>query len=386
LQLDEQPADPFFAADERFALQQCRHETRCWYPQSFHAATQKAASTVPFVLFFIFTAMQDFLVIQTAFIGDVVLATGLLEKLHHHFPDANIDVLVRKGNESLLAAHPFVREVLVWNKQENKLKNLWRMGNTIRAKKYTKVINVQRYAATGLLTAFSGAGETIGFDKNPISFLFNTKIKHIIGNGRHEVERNTDLVAAFTNNQVFNPRLYPSLQDQEKVKPLQQKPYLCMAPSSVWFTKKYPTDRWISLIEQTPKHLTTYLLGAPGDKALCDAIAAACPQHEVQNLCGQLGFLASAALMKGAAMNFVNDSAPLHFASAVDAPVTAIYCSTVPKLGYGPLSSQSHVVETPIALPCRPCGLHGHQQCPQKHFNCAYTIEEKQLLQNIPMA
>jgi ADP-heptose:LPS heptosyltransferase len=50
--------------------------------------------------------VQKFLIIQTAFIGDVVLATSLVEKLHNWFPDAQIDFLVRKGNESLLTGHP----------------------------------------------------------------------------------------------------------------------------------------------------------------------------------------------------------------------------------------------------------------------------------------
>jgi ADP-heptose:LPS heptosyltransferase len=45
--------------------------------------------------------------------------------------------------------------------------------------------------------------------------------------------------------------------------------------------------------------------------------------------------------MKDAAMNYVNDSAPMHFASAVNAPVTAVYCSTIPAFGFGPLSDRS---------------------------------------------
>jgi ADP-heptose:LPS heptosyltransferase len=46
----------------------------------------------------------------------VVLATALLEKLHNHFPDAQIDFLVRKGNEALLTHHPYLHEVLIWDK------------------------------------------------------------------------------------------------------------------------------------------------------------------------------------------------------------------------------------------------------------------------------
>ncbi len=109
------------------------------------------------------------------------LATALIEKLHQHFPDAEIDFLVRKGNESLLSNHPFLHETLIWDKKKNKLKNLFRLLGKIRKRKYDKVINVQRFAATGFITAFSGAKEKIGFDKNPWSFLFSKKIKHIIG-------------------------------------------------------------------------------------------------------------------------------------------------------------------------------------------------------------
>src|SRR4030095_4959348 len=105
-----------------------------------------------------------FLIIQTAFIGDVVLATSLVENIRAAFPDAEIDFLVRLGNESLLKGHPYIRKVLIWNKKEKKMQHLFRMLNFIRKEKYDKVINVQRYAATGILTAFSGAKSKIGFD------------------------------------------------------------------------------------------------------------------------------------------------------------------------------------------------------------------------------
>src|ERR1700712_976996 len=124
--------------------------------------------------------MQKFLIIQTAFIGDVVLATALIEKLKNFFPDAEIDFLLRKGNESLLTDHPKLNEILIWDKKKNKQKNLFELLKRIRQKRYDKVINVQRFLATGLLTALSGAVETIGFDKNPLSFLFSKKIKHQI--------------------------------------------------------------------------------------------------------------------------------------------------------------------------------------------------------------
>ena len=73
--------------------------------------------------------MQKILIIQTAFIGDVVLSTAMIEKIHTHFPNAQIDFLVRKGNESLLDNNPYLNDVFIWNKKENKYKNLFILLN-----------------------------------------------------------------------------------------------------------------------------------------------------------------------------------------------------------------------------------------------------------------
>jgi heptosyltransferase-2 len=99
------------------------------------------------------------------------------------------------------------------------------------------------------------------------------------------------------------------------------------------------------------------------------------------NLAGQLSLLASAALLRGAVLNYVNDSAPLHLCSATDAPVCAVFCSTVPAFGFGPLSTFARVVQHAPGLACRPCGLHGHARCPLGHFRCALEIETPLLLQ-----
>jgi heptosyltransferase-2 len=73
-------------------------------------------------------------------------------------------------------------------------------------------------------------------------------------------------------------------------------------------------------------------------------------------------------------MNYVNDSAPLHLSSAMNAPVTAFFCSTVPEFGFTPLSEESNIVEVKQKLTCRPCGLHGYKKCPEGHFKCGNDI------------
>ncbi|HMJ48163.1 MAG TPA: glycosyltransferase family 9 protein [Ferruginibacter sp.] len=332
--------------------------------------------------------MQKILVIQTAFIGDVVLSTALAEKLYKYYPGADIDYLVRKGNESLLENNPAIKEVLIWDKKQHKKKNLFAVLKKIRAKKYDAVINVQRYFSTGFLTAFSGATQKIGFDKNPLSFLFSKKVSHIFDtvHPRHEVERNNDLIRDFTDDAFIKPVLYPSEKDNALIKQYENGPFVTMTPSSVWFTKKYPVEKWVELINNFNPGLKIYLLGGIDNINECGMICTMAANKNVEVLAGKLSFLQSAALMKKANMNYVNDSAPLHFTSAVNAPVTAIFCSTVPAFGYTPLSDISFIVETPEPLACRPCGLHGWKACPQKHFRCAYGISIHQVLNPVAHA
>lgn len=92
---------------------------------------------------------KKILIIQTAFIGDAILASSMVEKMHHHFANASITILVRKGNEAVYSKHPFLKETLVWNKQQQKFKNLFKLLFTIRKNKYDCVINCHRYASFG---------------------------------------------------------------------------------------------------------------------------------------------------------------------------------------------------------------------------------------------
>jgi heptosyltransferase-2 len=117
---------------------------------------------------------MKFLIIQTAFIGDVVLATPMAEALAQ-LDKAEVHFLVRKGNESLLENNPFIDRVWIWNKQQNKLRNLLQLGNEIRNEKFDCVINLQRFGSTGFLTWRSGALKRIGFQENPFSFCFSSK-------------------------------------------------------------------------------------------------------------------------------------------------------------------------------------------------------------------
>lgn len=327
------------------------------------------------------------LIIQTAFIGDVILATSLIESLIAANSGFVIDILVRKGNESLLQNNPNIHKVLSWDKKTKKYRNLIAVLKKVRHEKYNLVINVQRFASTGFLTAFSGAKKSFGFGKNPFSFTFTKVVSHDISQKKniHEIERNHSLINGYqgVGPQASMPKLYPSQNDFKSVSNYITGEYIVVAPGSVWFTKQYPKERWAEVIGGLNNKLKVVLIGGPQEKTLADEIIVASKNNNCINLCGQLTFMESAALMQKAKRCLVNDSAPLHIASAVNAHTTAIFCSTVPAFGFGPLADDSIIVESQKKLECRPCGLHGKNACPEIHFDCGFKININDIINSI---
>lgn len=320
--------------------------------------------------------MKRLLIIQTAFIGDVILATPVIRALRNTHPEASITMLVRKGNEGILANHPELDEVLIWDKTNAKHKHLWQLIWKVRRKKYHAVYNLHRFATSGIITLFSGASKKVGFTKNPFSFAYTKKVVHQIGDGTHEIQRNLSLL--HNEPKLVRPEVFPAEQDELAIQPYTATRFVCIAPASVWFTKQFHQQGWVDLCNALPQSQTIYLLGSPGDGVFCEEIKLASSHTKIEVLAGKLSLLQSAALMARAQMNYVNDSAPLHLASALNAPVRAVFCSTVPKFGFGPVSNNAKVVEVAEDLYCRPCGLHGYKKCPEGHFKCAKNIKTEQ--------
>lgn len=336
---------------------------------------------------------KKILIIQTAFIGDVILATSMIEYLQMNFPNAQLDFLLRKGNESIIQTNPHINKLYIWTKNINKYKSLFSLLKEIRTEKYDTVINIQRFFNSGFLTAFSGAKMKIGFHSNPLSFFFSDQIEHKIPhpspigeNGfLHEVQRNAQLCAPIISNfQIpkaddLRLKLYFDENDERIIKELKTpEKYFVLAPSSVWYTKQWHADKWSELIEKLKDHGRIYLIGGPDDIDYIKSISE--ESIDIIHLEGKLSLRQSALLMKTAKRVFVNDSAPLHLASSVNAKVTAIFCSTVPDFGYGPLADDAVVMQANPRLKCMPCGLHGHKSCPIGTFECSSVVDVDDLL------
>jgi len=330
--------------------------------------------------------LKKYLIIQTASIGDVILSTAIGEKLRQFDAECQVDYLVKKGNEGIFHGNKNVNEVYIWDKKHKKYNNLLQLILLIRQQKYDYTMNLQRFFSSGFITVLSGAKNTLGFKKNPLSLFFTKSFKHEYKAHWHETQRNHQLIAHLTNSTPALPKMYSTQKEEARLSVYKTVGYITITPASLWYTKQYPKEKWIEFLQYLPKNLAVYFLGGNSDRVLCNEIIESSKKANCINFAGKLSLIESGVLMREAQMNFVNDSAAQHIASCFNAKTSTIYCSTHSDFGFGPLSTESFIIECPVTLPCRPCGIHGHKACPEGHFKCAYLIDNQQLLEKLSYA
>lgn len=331
------------------------------------------------------TEIYHVLIIQTAFIGDVVLTTPLIRAAKSCLPRARIDILVIPAAKNLLENHPDLDQVFIFDKRKTQkgLCQLRKLGQQLRQQQYDLVLSPHRSLRSAILALMTGAKNRIGFDTSAGAWLYTQKISY--HQDWHEVNRNLALLASLgCQINTERPQLFPADADYRIVDQRMQSASatvpenrIAMAPGSVWATKKWPAGYFIQLAQDLIRAgKQIWLVGGAEDASLGAQIAAQVGAG-IHNVAGQLTLLQSAALIQRCRLLISNDSAPQHLGVAVGTPVITIFGSTVPEFGFAPYGAHNRVVE--IELDCRPCGIHGHQKCPLGTLECMAKILPQQV-------
>jgi len=325
---------------------------------------------------------MDILIIQTAFIGDVILATPLVEGASLISPGASVSVLVRPEAAGVFKGNPYVGRVITYDKRgtERGIGGFSRILGRLRKGRFDIAIVPHRSLRSALLAFLSEAPVRVGFENSAAPFLFTETVSY--RRGLHEAGRNLELLTPFgVRPGDACPRLYPGSDDISAAGRFLRgnriegvRPLIAIAPGSVWPTKRWPAENYAELARRLVDELGAgvVIVGGKGDVKLSEAVAGMCRRERVAVAAGRMGIPESAAFLSMCDLLVSNDSAPVHMASAVGTPVVAIFGPTVPEFGFAPCGDRSLVLG--IDLPCRPCGVHGGRRCPEGHFRCMVGI------------
>lgn len=335
---------------------------------------------------------MNYIIYQTAFIGDIILATSMVKTIKDVDTHANIFFITTPVGKEILLNNDYIDEVIVYDKktEDKGISGIIKITKKLRrciSGNDSIFVSPHRFTRASILGLLSGSKMRIGFSNSSLSFFYNRVVPYRFG--IHEVERNFELLRAVFNDignrSPDRPKLFPADEDYSKVREMiysqtgTDRSIVSIAPGSIWFTKRWPLELFCKLIELLRNNgVYIVLIGGKDDMEICESLSGNC----VVNLAGRLSILESAAAISLSKAIVTNDSAPLHIASAMNIPTIAIFGATTPSLGFAPLADNSIIIEKKDIV-CRPCGRHGSMKCRKKSFECMYKIYPEMVFNEI---
>lgn len=292
------------------------------------------------------------LIIHTAFIGDIVLSTPLIQRLKDMYPESEIDYLTLPSNQSVISNNPNLNEILLYDKKgkDKGIKGFFRVLKVLKQKKYDYAVIPHRFIKSILLAKFSKIPNIVGFDVATGSFLLDRKVHYDMK--KHEVERLLDLVEY--KGKKIPIRIYPAKENFVKIdKILQNHGYfgneeqklILIAPGSQRPEKMWPIEKYRKVIQKL-KENKNYFIGITGSKIEKELPLNFENDKNVIDFRGEINLVEFGALISKADVVVGNDSSPIHIASGFEKPfVIGIFGPGKRALGFFPWTEKSNVIE-----------------------------------------
>lgn len=358
------------------------------------------------------------IVIQTAFLGDLLLSIPLLKEMKRQWPDHRLGLVCRKGMGDIFVCMGLVDELFEIEKGSRRayqevILRLNRSG-------VDYLVSPHQSMRTLLFVAQIRARHKVGFKSFSARWVYSETITRDLrlpdALRQLSLLKTQDLKLAerlqdFADNEkpyeldevhrlpavpewgsmgmrthfFESDELFLKLKEKFQLRGFKENDSrrdnsqgraVLLFPGSVWATKRWTEEGFVQCGQELQKRgYYVYVMGGPGEEELSERIAQAigCP-----SLAGQTKIYESAHLIARAALLVGNDSASTHLASVTETPLIAVFGPTVLEFGYRPWSSQAAVEQ--VTLSCRPCGKHGHHVCPLGTHDCMKLVKAEAVL------
>lgn len=355
------------------------------------------------------TSRSRILIVQTAFLGDLLLATPMLKAIRKKYPQSQIYLLCRKGLGSFMQQLGLVDVFLEIQKKDSKSYQSAFMQ--IADLDFSFIFCPHESLTSALFVRKLKAEKKIAFRKWWNFIFFNTLVVRdlelpealrqfsllgpldpLIGSDlqsfkqeqnefvhRHSQSQNSDFSLLTPVPDWARADIDENLLGFYNGKSLPAKDsFVCLFPGSVWASKQWTEQGFLQLAERIKKNLQLNVvwMGSSVEKDLCARLSQLLPGSI--SLAGETNLLQTMQIVAQARLVVCNDSGGQHMAALLSKPTVSIFGPTVVRYGYRPWNSNGLIVEN-INVKCRPCGKHGHQKCPIGTHECMTSISADQV-------
>lgn len=340
---------------------------------------------------------KKILVIQTAFLGDLLLGTVLFQRLRVLFPDGEITLVCRKGLGQFILQLGLVDRY--FEVEKGRGQSYKSIADTLHADSFDFLLCAHQSFRSALFSRAIRSSEKISFQKWWNFLFFNQRIKW--DQSLPEALRQLSLLQNFDSETANKLKHYISEKERvpqwayiqnlnlklknqnerDSFKNIQKS--IAIFPGSVWETKKW-TEQGFKEVAQhfLDQGFKVIFLGSKDEVEICQRIQNQLQfkQDQLVDKSGQLSLLESFEMLSSVNAVITNDSGGQHMASLFQIPTVTIFGPTVTRFGYQAWNPNSLVVEN-TKVNCRPCGSHGHRVCPIGTHECMKTISSRSVIE-----
>lgn len=315
--------------------------------------------------------MACLLLVRFSSIGDVLLTTPLVRVLRARHPDARLVFVTKHAMAPLVSHNPHLSDVVTLEPDEP-VRSLARRLAALAPTRGLDLHGSLRSTALRMLVRCPWRG----YSKRKLArgVLVSTKIDLYgppvpVAERYFEAARGLDVRPDGGPTEFFiGPAATGWAQQWLGEQRLAGQPFAVLAPGAAHFTKRWPLERWRATAQRLrDRGWSLVTVGGVEDRPLGEALAPL-----AVNTAGTASLQQTGALLAHARLVVSGDTGVMHMATAVGAPVVALFGPTVRQFGFFPYQGRAAVLER--RLDCRPCSVMGGDRCPMGHHRCLTDI------------
>ncbi|MDT8903820.1 lipopolysaccharide heptosyltransferase II [Anaeroselena agilis] len=303
-------------------------------------------------------AIKKILVINLAYLGDVILSTPAVRALKAAYPGGEIDMLVIPSTAPVANGNPYIRRVIVYDKRgrHRNLLRLWELIKQLRAEKYDLAVAMNFALRSSLMAWATGAKYRLGYDaQHAAPFL-----THVASSSRAAVRHETENYLALLEplgiitedtSLTFRVNQEAVVAMRSKVKLTSARPAVAVCPYGRHPLNSWTDQGYAELIKYFSQDGDCYLIGGQAEKESLEKLNAL-SGGAATVLAGTLSISELAALLQAVDLLISVDTGPLHIAGAVGTPILGLFGRSDFRV-WGPKGVNSKVLCT--QPPCWPC-------------------------------
>jgi len=286
-------------------------------------------------------------------LGDVVMSTAFVNAVGQLYPDAQIDVIIKKELSNIAPLIPGLTRIHPFSKQEfSGLGGVYRFGKNLKAEKYDLFFNLPQSLSSLVMAWATRAKKRVGFGKEGGFFLLTNSLKKPVN--LHRVDEYVSLLEQFTGKAISNKQVKLNAPVTEP----KQNNRMLINFNSEASSRRMPLDKGRALLNKltaTFPDMTFGLIGAPKEADFVNQLITGSENPgRLENYAGKTDLPGLCSLMAQSAAMLTTDSGPAHLANSVGTPVIVLF-GAGNEHNTAPYNKQNLTVLRYGKLTCEPC-------------------------------